>query len=347
MSALARRFPRRPPSNATHTLVTGGAGFIGSHLVERLLAEGRRVVVLDDLSSGSLDNLAAVRTHPGLRLFPERITACRALENLVRNAETIYHLAAVVGVERVTLAPVETLLSNLRETETVLTLAARHVRPTLLASSSEVYGRSRKRAFAEDDDLVIGPPHLARWSYACSKLADEFLALALAREQGFPVVVARLFNVTGPRQSGRYGMVLPRFVRAALAGLPLEVHGSGSQTRAFCWVGDAVEALLRLMQRPEARGQVFNVGQPRTVSILELARRVVRVTHSASAIRKVPYTLGAAEGFEDMRHRRPVVTRLWRVTGYRPSTPLDEIIRRTAASLGGPSGHSTSRRHQS
>jgi UDP-glucose 4-epimerase len=314
-------------------LVTGGAGFIGSHLVERLLADGHRVVVIDDLSTGSLDNLAAVRGQPRLKIHADRITACRSLPTLVKNAGCVFHLAAVVGVERVTRAPVETLLANLHETEAILMLAARHGRPVLLTSSSEVYGRSPKRAFTERDDLVIGPPHLSRWSYACSKLTDEFLALALFRERALPVVVTRLFNVTGPRQSGRYGMVLPRFVEAALAGRPLEVHGTGRQTRSFCWVGDAVEALVRLMNCPEARGQVFNVGQTSTVSILQLARRVVRLLGSSSNIRRVPYVLGQAEGFEDMRHRRPVVTRLARMTGFRPSTPLNKIIRRTAAAM--------------
>ncbi len=326
MSALRRSGSR------SHVLVTGGAGFIGSHLVERLLTEGRRVVVIDDLSTGSLDNLRGVRGHPGLRVVVGRVGRVRSLTRLVAQAESIYHLAAIVGVELVTRSAGRTLLVNFEDTAALLEAAAAAGVPCLLASSSEVYGRSRKRAFAETDDLIIGPPDCARWSYACSKLGDEFLALALARERGLPVVIARLFNVAGPRQTGRYGMVLPRFIEAARQGRALRVYGDGRQTRCFCWVGDAVEALVRLLACPAARGQVFNVGSTEEVSIRRLAARVIRTLGSNSRIERVPYEKAQGPGFEDMRRRRPVVDKLERWTGFRPATPLEAIIRDTALS---------------
>ena len=313
-----------------HVLVTGGAGFIGSHLVERLLAEGRRVVVIDDLSTGSLDNLEAVRSHPGLRVIEGRVSRVRELGRLTAEADGIYHLAARVGVDLVQESAVRTVTENFEETAVLLEAAAKQAVPCLLASSSEVYGRGRKRDFAETDDLVIGPPGCARWSYACSKLAEEFLALGLARERGLPVVVARLFNIAGPRQTGRHGMVLPRFIEAARRGEPLRVYGDGRQTRCFCWVGDAVEALVRLLGCPAARGEVFNVGSTEEISIRSLAGRVIRSLGSKSRIERVSYEQVRGPGFEDMRRRRPVVDKLERSIGYRPSTPLETIIRETA-----------------
>jgi UDP-glucose 4-epimerase len=313
-----------------HVLVTGGAGFIGSHLVERLLAEGRRVVVIDDLSTGSLDNLRAVQRHPGLRVVTSRVSRVRHLGRLLTGAAGVFHLAARVGVDLVTQSAVRTVTENFEETAVLLEAAAGRAVPCLLASSSEVYGRGRKRDFAETDDLVIGPPACARWSYACSKLAEEFLALGLARERGLPVVIARLFNIAGPRQTGRHGMVLPRFLAAARRGEPLRVYGDGRQTRCFCWVGDAVEALARLLACPAARGEVFNVGSTEEVSIRGLAERVIRTLGSKSAIEQVPYEQAQGPGFEDMRRRRPAVKKLERWIGYRPSTPLETIIRETA-----------------
>jgi UDP-glucose 4-epimerase len=313
-----------------HTLVTGGAGFIGSHLVERLLADGRRVVVIDDLSTGSLDNLRAVRRHPGLRVVVGRVAEAPNLARLVAQADCVYHLAAVVGVDLVTRSAVRTVTVNFGDTAALLEAAAAHRVPCLLASSSEVYGRSRKSAFAETDDLIIGPPGCARWSYACAKLADEFLALGLARERGLPVIIARLFNITGPRQSGRHGMVLPRFIQAARRGAPLRVYGDGRQTRCFCWVGDAVEALVRLQACQAARGEVFNVGSTEEISILRLAKLVIRTLGSKSRITRVPYEQAQGPGFEDMLRRRPVVDKLERWTGFRPATSLAAIIRETA-----------------
>src|SRR6266478_2743508 len=229
------------PRDAEHVLVTGGAGFIGSHLVQRLLGEGKSVVVIDDLSTGQLNNLKAMRNDPKLRVIEARISTCPELDRVVHRAESIYHLAAAVGVELVVKSPIHVLETNLHETEVLLKVAADHDVPVLLASTSEVYGKSQKPAFSEDDDLLIGPPHQARWGYACSKLMDEFLALAYAKERSLPVIIARLFNTVGPRQTGEYGMVLPRFISAARRGEPLRVYGDGRQTRCFCFVEDAVE----------------------------------------------------------------------------------------------------------
>jgi UDP-glucose 4-epimerase len=311
---------------AEHFLVTGGAGFIGSHLVERLLAEGKSVTVIDDLSTGDLDNLHAVISNPNLRLIEGRVSECRALSEIVAESESIYHLAAAVGVELVVNSPIRTIQTNLRETEVVLEAASRYGVPILLTSTSEVYGKSQKPAFTEEDDLLIGPPHLGRWSYACSKLMDEFLAMAFVRERKLPVTVARLFNTVGPRQTGKYGMVLPRFVAAAAAGKPLKVYGDGSQTRCFCYVGDTVEALVRLKRTAAAVGEVVNVGSEEQISMLDLARRVISLTRSNSTIELVPYEIALAPGFEDMRNRRPSIEKLWRLTGFRPSHSLDEII---------------------
>jgi UDP-glucose 4-epimerase len=314
-----------------HILVTGGAGFIGSHLVERLLREGRSVTVVDDLSTGSLDNLKSVSGDRRLTVIQSKISGCAELSQLVAGAEYIYHLAAAVGVELVVKSPIHVLGTNLRETEVLLESAARHGVPVLLASTSEVYGKSQKPAFSEEDDLLIGPPHQARWSYACSKLMDEFLALAYAKERSLPVVIVRLFNTVGPRQTGRYGMVLPRFIAAARAGRPLQVHGDGQQTRCFCYVLDTVEALIRLQASPSAQGQIFNVGHTEEITIEDLARLVARILKSDSRIEIVPYSQAYEPGFDDMRRRKPVVDKLAAAIGFRPATPLSRIIELTAA----------------
>jgi UDP-glucose 4-epimerase len=331
-----RRISRSASPVSRHlplVLVTGGAGFIGSHLVERLLAEGKAVAVIDDLSTGSLQNLQAVRQHPGLRVYPSRISACAELRRLAAEAESIYHLAAAVGVELVVNSPIHVLQTNLHETELLMEAAAAQRTPVLLTSTSEVYGKSQKPAFNEEDDLLIGPPHQARWGYACSKLMDEFLALAYAKERSLPVVIARLFNTVGPRQTGRYGMVLPRFIAAAKAGQPLRVYGDGRQTRCFCYVLDTVEALVRLQNHPSARGHIFNIGSTEEVSILALARLVKQGLRSKSAITFVPYGKAYAPGFDDMRRRKPVVEKLEAAVGVRPRTSLRNIIELTAAAL--------------
>ena len=318
-----------PPETKQHVLVTGGAGFIGSHLVERLLADGKAVVVIDDLSTGNLSNLAAVEKNPRLRIISSKVSACAELPELAAGAECIFHLAAAVGVELVVNEPMRTLETNLRETEVLLAASADRQVPLLLTSTSEVYGKSQKETFSEDDDLIIGPPTQSRWSYACSKLMDEFLALACARERGLPVVIARLFNTVGPRQTGRYGMVLPRFIAAARRGEPLKVYGDGRQTRCFCLVGDCVEALVRLQNCPAARSQIFNVGGTEEVSISDLAAAVIRAAGSSSQIELVPYGEAYAPGFEDMRRRKPMVEKLVRFTGFRPETSLASILRQT------------------
>jgi UDP-glucose 4-epimerase len=315
-------------------LVTGGAGFIGSHLIERLLAEHKTVVAVDDLSTGTLENLGAVAQHPRFRFIESKISQCSELVELARHAESIYHLAAAVGVELVVNSPIHVLQTNLHETEVLLEAAAAGGIPVLLTSTSEVYGKSQKAAFAEEDDLLIGPPHQARWSYACSKLMDEFLALAYAKERGLPVIIARLFNTVGPRQTGRYGMVVPRFIAAAKAGQPLRVYGDGQQTRCFCHVSDTVEALVRLQSCAAARDQVFNVGGSEEVSIQHLAELVIESLGSKSAVELVPYRKAYGPGFDDMRRRKPVVDKLAAVTGFRPATPLRRIIELTAGIKG-------------
>jgi UDP-glucose 4-epimerase len=312
-------------------LVTGGAGFIGSHLTERLLADGASVVVIDDLSTGSLDNLRAVAGHPGLRVIESKVSEFAGLAGLVAGCGFIFHLAAAVGVELVVRSPIRTIETNLRETEAVLAAAAPAGVPLLLASTSEVYGKSPKMVFSEEDDLLIGPPTLGRWSYACSKLMDEFLALAHMRERGLPVTIVRLFNTVGPRQTGRHGMVLPRFVDAAKAGRPLRVYGDGLQTRCFCHVADTVEALVRLRACDAARGEVVNVGHDEPVSIRELAARVIQTLGTGSVVEFVSYEQAYAAGFEDMRNRRPALEKLARLTGFRPERSLQQIIQQVAA----------------
>jgi UDP-glucose 4-epimerase len=315
--------------NSRQVIVTGGAGFIGSHLTERLLGEGKAVTVIDDCSTGRLENLENVKAHPRLKIIQSKISECRELRELTRDCESIYHLAAAVGVDLVMGSALKTIETNLRETEVILDSASTHGTPILLASTSEVYGKSIKSAFSEEDDLLIGPPHLSRWSYACSKLMDEFLALAHAQERKTPVVITRLFNTVGPRQTGRYGMVLPRFIEAAKKGQPLRVFGDGRQTRCFCFVNDTVEALVRLQNCPPARSQVFNVGSSEEITIEKLARLVIGITQSNSEIEFVPYSEAYPAGFEDMLRRKPIVAKLAKFTGFSPVTTLSQIVETT------------------
>ena len=316
--------------NDKHILVTGGAGFIGAHLVERLLQDGKTVVVIDDLSTGSRDNLRAVAQHKNFRFIQTKISAYAELPELAADAEFIFHLAATVGVELVVKSALHVLEASFNETQILLRAAAKHSTPILFTSTSEVYGKSAKPEFSEDDDLLIGPPGQSRWSYACSKLTDEFLALAYAREKNLPVIIARLFNTVGPRQTGRYGMVLPRFIAAAKAGEPLKVYGDGAQSRCFGFVHDVVEALVRLQKCEAARGEIFNIGGTEEVSILELAQFVVATLGSKSKIELIPYDQAYAPGFDDMRRRKPCVEKLERCVNFKPQTTLREIIRLTA-----------------
>lgn len=307
-------------------LVTGGAGFIGSHLVDRLIAQGHEVTVIDDLSTGRRENLSGAEKSRRLQFIHGKVSECKNLAELARGVRTIFHLAAAVGVELVIRSPIETIRTNLDETEAILEAAQGSV---LIASTSEVYGKSQKTEFTESDDLLIGPPYLGRWSYACSKLMDEFLALSYFKERKLPVTVARLFNTVGPRQTGQYGMVVPRFIAAAKAGQPLRVYGDGQQSRCFCYVGDTVEALLRL-QRPEAAGQIVNIGSSEEISIARLAERIIQQLNSTSKIEYIPYDQAYTPGFEDMLRRKPSIQKLFELTNFRPATTLNEIIRSTA-----------------
>jgi UDP-glucose 4-epimerase len=306
--------------------ITGGAGFIGSHLAQRLLERGNQVLVLDDLSTGSMENIDHL---VGQRGFDYRIgsaTDVPLVAELVDRCDATVHLAAAVGVRLIVERPVHTIETNVRATEVVLNAAVKKQRPVLVASTSEVYGKGAKIPFAETDDLTLGPTTHSRWAYACSKALDEWLALAYWREKGLPVIVARFFNTVGPKQTGRYGMVLPNFASQAIRGEPITVYGSGEQSRCFGHVQDAVEAVIRLLGTREAVGEVFNIGAAEEVTILELAERVRAAANSSSEISFVPYSEAYAEGFEDMQRRVPDVTKLQRVIGFSPMTPLSQII---------------------
>ncbi len=307
-------------------LVTGGAGFIGSHFVDLALMHGHQAIVLDDLSTGSLDNLADALSDDRLRFVEGSAFDARLVAELVAQADVVVHLAAAVGVKLIIERPVDTIRTNVIATEVVLEAAARRRLPTLLASTSEVYGKGVTLPFREDMDLLFGPTNQSRWAYACTKALDEWLALAYMRERRLPVVVARLFNTVGPRQSGRYGMVLPTFARQAVTGAPITVYGSGEQTRAFAHVDDVVRALLALATCERAHGQVVNVGGDEEVSIRDLAERVRTVAGSTSAIIHVPYGEAYEEEFEDMLRRVPDLTRLDDLLGFRPHTPLPTIL---------------------
>lgn len=314
-----------------NVLVTGGAGFIGSHLTERLLADGHAVHVLDDLSTGAAVNLEGFRNHPRFQLTEGSLFNVPRTAELIDEADYIFHLAASVGVFQIVESPVRTIETNIRGTEIVLSHAAKKSRPVLMASTSEVYGKASKVPFAEDDDCVLGPSSKGRWSYAASKLVDEFLALSYHKERKLPSVVVRLFNTVGPRQSGRYGMVLPRFIRQALDGGPISVYGDGTQSRCFCWVGDVIEAFIRLMHEPRAVGQVFNIGNDREISIGDLARLVRDRIRPAAKIEFIPYEKAYEAGFEDMARRVPDLRKIKAAVGYQPTLGIEEIIDRIVA----------------
>jgi UDP-glucose 4-epimerase len=308
-------------------LITGGAGFIGSHLAESLLARGHRVHVLDDLSTGSIDNLRHLKRDPRFGYTIETCASAAIVAELVDGADIVYHLAAAVGVELIVDSPVRTIETNVHCTEVVLEQAAKKRKPVFFASTSEVYGKSTQFPYREDGDLVLGASTTGRWSYACSKAIDEFLALAYWKERKLPTVVARLFNTVGPRQTGRYGMVVPKFVGAALAGRPLTVFGDGTQTRCFCHVDDVVQALVDLMLLgDDAYGEVFNIGSLEEISIHGLAERVRDLTGSDSDIVVVPYEQAYEAGFEDMPRRVPDIAKIERTIGWTPTHTLDEIL---------------------
>jgi UDP-glucose 4-epimerase len=314
-------------------LVTGGAGFIGSHLCERLLSEGHRVLVLDDLSTGRFENIAHLEGRTDFEVRVASVTDPQIVERCVYESEGVFHLASAVGVKLVVDQPVKTIETIVGGTDNVLKFSARYRRPVLLTSTSEVYGKSEKIPFAEGDDCLIGPTTTRRWAYACAKALDEFLAMAHWNESKLPVVIARLFNTVGPRQTGRYGMVIPRFIEQGLAGEPITVFGDGTQSRCFAHVLDVVGALVKLMETPTARGDVFNIGNAEEVTILQLAERVRALTGSRSLIRLVPYSQAFTAGFEDMVRRVPDLTKIRRMIDYRPTRNLDQILSDVRASL--------------
>ena len=309
-----------------HVLITGGAGFVGSHLSDALLAAGHRVHVIDDLSTGSINNIAHLKGHTHFGYTIDTVNNEALLAELVDQADTIFHLAAAVGVKKIVEEPVATIETNVHGTEVVLRQANKKKKLVVIASTSEVYGKSTSVPFNEDQDLVMGPTHKHRWAYACSKAIDEFLALAYHKEKRLPVIIVRLFNTVGPRQTGQYGMVIPNFVRQALLGHPITVHGDGTQSRSFTYVGDVVRALMALMQEPRAIGRVFNVGHGEEISINELAEKVKTMTGSTSEIVRIPYDQAYESGFEDMPRRVPDITKIRELVGYEPRVGLDQIL---------------------
>jgi UDP-glucose 4-epimerase len=312
-------------------LITGGAGFIGSHLAERLLQKNDKVVLLDNLSTGSMENVRHLKGSENLEYHLDGIENKQLLAELVDDADIIVHFAAAVGVKLIVESPVRTIETNVNGTELVLAAASKKKKLVLLASTSEVYGKNTQVPFREDADLVLGPTSKGRWSYAASKALDEFLAIAYWKEKRQPVIVARFFNTVGPRQTGRYGMVLPNFVQRALRQEPIEVYGDGKQSRCFCDVRDTVEALIRLFPLEEAIGEVINIGNTQEITIEDLAKLVKARTGSSSPIHYIPYDQAYEPGFEDMMRRVPSIDKLHLLTGFRPLTSLDEIIDRVAA----------------
>jgi len=307
-------------------LITGGAGFIGSHLADFLLDRGDTVVAIDDLSTGAIDNIVHLKAHPNFSYHIDSVMNRPLLAELVDHCDVVFHLAAAVGVRLIVESPVRTITTNIAGTELVLQMAAKKHRTVLLASTSEVYGKRTDVPFREDDDLLMGPPTKRRWSYACSKATDEFLAMAYWEEHKVPVIITRLFNTVGPRQTGRYGMVIPRFVEQALAGAPITVYGDGEQSRCFAYVGDVVRILATLVDRPAAVGEIINVGNDEEISMVGLARQVKAQTQSASEIILVPYDVAYVSGFEDMQRRVPDLTKLAQLSVDRPRTNLEEIL---------------------
>jgi UDP-glucose 4-epimerase len=314
-------------------LITGGAGFIGSHLAERILADGDDVLLLDNLSTGSMDNIRTLQKYDGMQYFLQPVENRQLLADLVDEADVVFHLAAAVGVRLIVESPVRTIETNITGTHLVLEAAAEKHKLVFFASTSEVYGKNVNVPFAEDAELVLGPTNKGRWSYGASKAIGEFLALAYWKERKLPVIVARLFNTVGPRQTGRYGMVVPALIGQAIAGLPLTVFGSGKQSRCFCDVQECVEAMLRLVRTDQAVGEVVNIGTDLEVSIDALAELIRERTRSCSSITHIPYDQAYEPGFEDMQRRVPSLQKLERLTGFRPRTTLAEIIDRVAVYL--------------
>jgi len=307
-------------------LITGGAGFIGSHLAERFINDGHTVQVLDNLSTGSIENIAHLKDRQGFTYNINSVANEPLLAEMIDRADVVFHLAAAVGVKLIIEQPVHTIETNVHETEVVLKHASKNKKLVFIASTSEVYGKSTDVPFHEDSDVVLGPTIKHRWAYACSKLIDEFLALAYWKEKKLPVIITRLFNTVGPRQTGQYGMVLPTFVKQALSNQPISVFGDGSQSRSFTYVADVVEALVKLVGEPQAIGQVFNIGSTQEVTIAKLAERVRKLAGSNSPIHYIPYDQAYEVGFEDMPRRVADITRIRKLVGFEPQVNLDEII---------------------
>jgi UDP-glucose 4-epimerase len=314
-------------------LVTGGAGFIGSHLTERLLKDGNKVAVIDNLSTGSLKNIESFKNHAGFEFVEGDIRNVELMEPLVERSDVLFHLAAAVGVRLIAEDPVHTIETNIGGTEIVLNIANKFGRKILIASSSEVYGKSEAVPFHEDDDIVLGSTCLSRWSYACSKAVDEFLGLAFHQQYGLDVVIGRFFNTIGPRQTGQYGMVVPRFVQTALKGETLQIYGTGRQTRCFCYVADLVEAVIGLMNCKQAAGQVYNIGTSEEITIEELADKIIEMTGSKSRKEFVPYEVAYGKPIEDMMRRVPSVVHIKKTIGWEPKTSLDETLQLIVKSL--------------
>ena len=323
--------------SAIRSLITGGAGFIGSHLAEALLAQGQPVIAVDNLSTGRLENIAGLMDHPSFQFVRETILNETVMDRLASECDVIYHLAAAVGVELIVRDPIHTIETNLHGTEMLLRLARRYGKKILIASTSEVYGKSDEIPFREDADRVMGSTTKSRWCYAESKAIDEFLALAYHKQFGVPVIICRFFNTVGPRQTGMYGMVIPRLVQQALAGQPLTVYGDGQQSRCFCNVQDTVCAILTLAAEPRAVGEIFNVGSHEEITILDLARRVLARSGSRSEIKLIPYDQAYQGGFEDMRRRAPDIQKIKATVGWQPTIPLDETLDQVIAQFKGAS----------
>jgi UDP-glucose 4-epimerase len=307
-------------------LITGGAGFIGSHLADAYLVRGDEVSVIDDLSTGTIENIRHLKDNPRFHYTIDSVHNRPVTAELIDQCDVVFHLAAAVGVKLIVESPVRTIETNVRGTEVVLALANKKQKPVLIASTSEVYGLSTAVPFREDGNLVMGATTKGRWSYACSKAIDEFLALAYWREKKLPTTIVRLFNTVGPRQTGRYGMVIPTFVKQALAGRPITVYGDGKQTRCFGYVGDVVGALIKLMDHSQSVGQVFNIGSTEEISIVELAEKIKELTHSDSEIAFVPYDEAYEEGFEDMPRRVPDTSKINKLVGFKPEMSLEGIL---------------------
>jgi len=321
---MTKKLKRKP----LHILVTGGAGFIGSHLVEKLLAEGNKVSAIDDFSTGRLENLNAVIKHPRFYLITESVLHWETMKKLIKKSDLIYHLAASVGVKYVIDNPLRSMEINIKGTETVLELANQlGNKMVILASTSEVYGKNDKVPLREDDDRVLGSTYISRWGYSDSKAIDELLALAYHREKKLPVIITRFFNICGPRQVGEYGMVLPRFVKQALTNQPITVYGTGDQSRCFCYVGDLMDTLVRLPFIPETQGEVFNIGNNKEIKVKNLAKLVKKISNSSSKIQYISYEKAYAKGFEDMQRRVPDISKIQRIAGFQPKLNLPELIK--------------------